>query len=91
MTALAKALVDGANEAGGKDNVTVVLVRVGEIDAAAAADDEESQTVVASDLAHQDTATVLAGVAAGPAQDADTPITYEGDTPSTDNPTPDQP
>jgi hypothetical protein len=89
MNVLAKALIDGANQAGGKDNITVVLVRVGQFDPATAAqDDEESETIMASELPHQETAGVLAGVAAGPSEDTDTPITYEGDTPSTDNPTP---
>src|SRR4051812_7894626 len=41
------ALVDAANEAGGRDNITVVLIRVGEVDRAAAsatADDTTEQT-----------------------------------------------
>lgn len=89
LSALAKRLVDRANEAGGKDNITVVLIRVGDISQAAeAADDEELETVVAPDIPQNDAATVLAGVPIGATDAADTPITYEGDTPTTDDPTP---
>jgi protein phosphatase len=86
---VARALVDRANEAGGKDNITVVLVRVGDIgEPAESPDDEEFETVVAAEFTPDETATVLAGVHAGPSDSSDTPITYEGETPTTDDPTP---
>jgi len=89
IAGLAQALVDGANQAGGKDNITVVLVRVGEIDpATAAAEDEESETVMACEPPSREPPTVPGGVAPSAAGDLDTPITYEGDTPTTDHLTP---
>jgi protein phosphatase len=89
MAVLAQALVDGANQAGGKDNITVVLVRVGEVDpSSAAAEDEESETVMACDPPSHEPPTVPGGACPGGSGELDTPITYEGDTPTTNNLTP---
>ena len=60
-----EALVDAANEAGGRDNITVVLIRVGEVDRAAPgapADDAAEQTTSVGEAAPS-TAEVRAAVA----------------------------
>jgi protein phosphatase len=89
MALVAKKLIDRANQAGGKDNITVVMVRVGDISGAAEPpDEEELATVSALDIPQNETATVVAGVPAGA---SDTPITYEGETPTTDHPNPNRP
>jgi len=92
MASVAKTLVDRANQAGGKDNITVVLVRVGDISGAVEPlDEEELATVAAPDLPSNEEATVVAGVPAGALGASDTPITYEGETPTTDHPIPNRP
>jgi hypothetical protein len=89
MAAVAEALVAGANDAGGKDNITVVLVRVPDISAEeASAPDDNWQTVATPDFSANEIATVLPVPDSGPVSPADTPLIYEGETPTTDEPTP---
>ena len=56
---IVQALVDFANEAGGKDNITIVLIKVGDLPAATEPlDDEESKTLMAPPPARDDTTQV---------------------------------
>jgi protein phosphatase len=89
MSALAESLITRANDSGGKDNITVVLVRVGDISAAAAAghDDDDLATAVAPDATSQ-APPLLPSFSSGPPEPGDTPATFEGETPTTDDPTP---
>ena len=91
MTSLAESLVTRANEAGGKDNITVVLVRVGEISAAdQSAVEDDWETVEGAEQLQSDAETVLAGVESRLVEAIDTPLVFEGETPTTETPTPDK-
>jgi len=91
MAALAESLVHRANDAGGKDNITVVLVRVGHISAAAQSEeDDDWKAAAASDQLQAEAAAVPVGVGSYSGEAVDTPLTYEGETPTTDDPTPDR-
>jgi len=86
MTALAAGLVARANDAGGKDNITVVLVRVPEIGAAdVSVEDEDWEPPV---ISASDIPPVVTVSDPGGRTPADTPLIYEGETPTTDEPTP---
>jgi protein phosphatase len=93
LSAVAQALVDGANEAGGRDNITVLLVKVGDISGLANVVEPEyeevSDTVAASIYPP---AGNTSDTAQGPNDHSGVPDTadvYEGNTPRTPNtPTP---
>ncbi|MGH7971184.1 MAG: PP2C family protein-serine/threonine phosphatase, partial [Limisphaerales bacterium] len=89
MAALAEGLITRANDAGGKDNITVVLIRVPEISAAdISAQDDDWETAATPDLSSSDIAPIVAVSDPGAISPADTPLFYEGETPTTDEPTP---
>ena len=68
---VAQALIDGANEAGGRDNVSVVLVKVGDISGLPPVMDSEEEEEIVTD---------------SPAGEAFTPPTHTAGTPDTDGP-----
>jgi protein phosphatase len=89
----AQALVDAANSAGGKDNITVVLVRVGDISGAPnvidpnETDDTSGPEAAAAALVGDDpTPSTPSGGSGMP----DTGEAYTGVTPQTDDPTPER-
>jgi serine/threonine protein phosphatase PrpC len=91
LSVVAQALVDAANEAGGKDNITVLLVKVGDVSGLAnVVEPEEGESkTVAVPVCSPAAATPVPGK--GPndySGAADTDDAYEGHTPQTDNPTP---
>jgi protein phosphatase len=85
----ARALIDAANEAGGKDNVTVVLVKAGDISAAPKVEDlpedEEPLTAEALTTAADDGAANPLDTAGDGSALPDTSEAYEGNTPQTDD------
>jgi len=85
---VAHALIDGANEAGGKDNVTVILVRVGDISGASkvidALDEEESGAPEADTASPADEAENPLNNPADGSGMRDTSEAYQGETPQTD-------
>ncbi|MEY4917522.1 MAG: hypothetical protein RL616_1435, partial [Verrucomicrobiota bacterium] len=84
LAALAQQLIDAANEAGGRDNVTVMLVKAGELPPAPANwssetdDDEDAMTALAPTVVFADEETFA------PAQPDAADI--HGETPQTENP-----
>jgi sulfur transfer complex TusBCD TusB component (DsrH family) len=92
MAAMAEGLIARANDAGGKDNITVVLVRVPDISAEdETAEDDDWKTLVTPGLKPDEIETVLSVPDSNPISPADTPLIYEGETPTTDEPTPNRP
>ena len=92
ISAVAQTLINGANEAGGRDNITVVLVKVGDISGAPNVidpeDEDESKTPAAP--ATPSEPRTLPNVPGDSTGIPDTTDTYQGDTPRTDEPTPDK-
>ena len=80
----ARALISGANEAGGKDNVTVVLIRIGDISSipipSGAEDEMEPITSGASESEGEELEETAGG---GPVSVGETGGSYQGHTPHT--------
>jgi protein phosphatase len=91
VATIAKTLINAANEAGGKDNVTVVLVKAGDISGAPnvidADEEEESKTMVAPATPSDDDMPTPTNRPDEGSQIPETSDTYQGNTPHTDDPT----
>ena len=85
----AEALVKAANEAGGKDNITVVLVRVGDLRGLPVAsepeEEDECRTVLAPGGQPVAETPVPSTPASQPSGFPETPVTGQEDTPRTDD------
>ncbi len=94
ISAVAQTLINGANEAGGRDNITVVLVKVGDISRAPnvidSEDEEESKTPAAPATPSVADPRTPPNVSEDSSGIPDTTDTYQGDTPRTDDLTPDK-
>ena len=94
ISTVAQTLINGANEAGGRDNITVVLVKVGDISGVPNVidpeDAEETETLAAPaspSVAEPRTPPNIPSDSSGIPDTADA---YQGDTPRTDDLTPDK-
>ena len=92
--AVAQTLIDGANDAGGNDNISVVLVRVGDISAAPSVvdprEEEEARALEAPAPAPAAEAEIPANNPTSSHEMPDTADSVQGDTPRTDDVTADK-
>ncbi len=94
VTTLAHTLINEANAAGGRDNVTVVLVKAGDLSAAPNVinpeEEEEPKTVMVTVAAGAEEANTPANTPVDPHPMPDTADAYQGNTPQPETPTPDK-